>query len=749
MSDPILQALEAARGLVRQGKVHEATQLYGVILKHLPDNQAAKTELAALQGAARRSTAGPDRLQRVVSLHGEGCFAEALHEAQLLAADDPRSAIAANMIGVLSLNLGNREQAVDAFRRALALDPNMAEVEANLGTLLTEMGRPREALPHLQRAAAARPEAGGILSSLANVHSALGARDLAVEFYRRAIAADPTYPHAYSNLGAVLTSMGRFAEAEAAFGEALRLKPDFADGWLNYGHLLSALKRNREAENAFQAALSIHPALIAARTALGLLLADTGRAEAAADQYRLAADGDPSNLDLLARSLYMDAMICRWGGARDAGLARLASTDFTAAPDTAPSPFLLLTLLDDPQAQKRAASAFVAREAANVPGTDSIDARPGGDRIRLGYFSADFHGHATMYLMARLFELHDRDAFEVHAFSFSPQEDDAMRDRVIRNVDHFHEIGALSPEAAAAKARALGIDIAVDLKGFTRDSRAAIFLHRAAPVQVNYLGYPGTCGSDIWDYIIADRVIVPDGSEDDYAEKILFMPDSYQVNDDRRVIADRRFSRAECGLPEKGFVFCCFNNSYKITPVEFDIWMRLLRAVEGSVLWLLGTSEAAERNLRAEAARRGVEPARIVFAPRMPVPEHLARHALADLFLDTFIVNAHTTASDALWAGLPVLARPGKSFVSRVSASLLVAAGLPELVAASADDYEAEALQLARDPARLATLRSQLQHDPARLQLFDTQRYVRHLEEAYRRMVSNQRAGRAPEHIQI
>lgn len=749
MSDPIQQALAAARGLVAQGRPRDAAQLYAVILKHLPDNRDAQAELAALEDAERRADALTARFDAVARLHGEGRHHEALEIAEAIAADDPTSALAANMIGVLLLSLGEREKAVAAFRRTLALKPDFAEAEANLGTLLTEMGRPGEALPHLEAAAAARPDAPGILTGLANSRSALGDRGAAVALYRRAIAADPSFPHAHSNLGALLTAMGDHAGAEAAFRQALALKPDFADAWLNFGNLLKAMDLLDEAEAALRKALSINPQLMAARNALALLLADAGRAEEAADECRRASETDPSNLDLLARALYADAMICHWDETWQRGLRRLAATDFSSTPEKAPSPFVLLTLIDDPQAQKRAAAALVARERSTLAAPAVWSPRIGQGRIRVGYFSADFHGHATMYLMARLFDLHDRDAFEIHAFSFGPTGDDPMRDRLVGQVEHFHEVGAMGPEEIADLSRSLGIDIAVDLKGFTRDSRARTFLSRAAPIQVNYLGHPGTCGADDWDYIIADRAIVPEGSEADYAETIVVMPGSYQVNDDRRAISPRHFTRAECGLPDHGFVFCCFNNSYKITPREFAIWMRLLTAVEGSVLWLLATSQAAERNLKAEAARRGVDPARLVFAPRMPVPDHLARHALADLFLDTFAVNAHTTASDALWAGVPVLTRPGHSFVARVGASLVQAAGLPELVVATDEEYERTALTLAGDAGRLAALRARLSAAPASLPLFDTPCYTRHLEDAYRQMMDNLEAGNGPRPIHL
>jgi predicted O-linked N-acetylglucosamine transferase (SPINDLY family) len=360
----------------------------------------------------------------------------------------------------------------------------------------------------------------------------------------------------------------------------------------------------------------------------------------------------------------------------------------------------------------------------------------GHDKIRLGYYSADFHSHATAYLAAELFERHDRERFEVVAFSFGPSRpEDPMQRRLRGAFDEFLEVDRLSDAEVVRLSREREIDIAVDLKGFTQNERHRIFAYRAAPVQVNYLGYPGTLGAPYMDYLVADPILIPEMSREHYAEKIAYLPHSYQPNDRHRPIAERVFTRAELGLPEAGFVFCCFNNAYKITPETFDSWMRILQRVEGSVLWLLAGSE----NLRREAQARGVSGRRLVFAGRMDLPEHLARLRLADLFLDTLPYNAHTTASDALWAGLPVLTCLGESFAGRVAASLLNAVGLPELITHSREQYEA----LACDPRRLGELRARLAENRSRAPLFDTALFTRHLEDAYLQMYRREQ----PEHL--
>src|SRR5262249_26195466 len=365
-------------------------------------------------------------------------------------------------------------------------------------------------------------------------------------------------------------------------------------------------------------------------------------------------------------------------------------------------------------------------------------------RIRVAYLSADFYDHATACLMAGLFERHDRSRFETFAISFSPDDGTAMLTRLKRSFDRFIDVRTRDDNDVATLVRELEIDIAVNLKGFTQGSRTRIFAKRSAPVQVSYLGFPGTMGASYIDYIIADRFLIPPDQRHGYTENVVYLPGSYQVNDRDRKIADRIVSRAEAGLPETGMVFCCFNNSFKITPDVFDVWMRLLREIDGSVLWLLQGNASAPANLRREAEARGVSGERLIFAVRAPLDDHLARHRLADLFLDTRHYNAHTTASDALWAGLPVLTCAGETFASRVAGSLLRAVGLPELVTHSLADYEALAFRLARDPEMLAGLTQKLARNRETYPLFDTARSTRHLEAALVTMWERHQRGEKP-----
>ncbi len=373
----------------------------------------------------------------------------------------------------------------------------------------------------------------------------------------------------------------------------------------------------------------------------------------------------------------------------------------------------------------------------------------GPGRIRVGYFSADFHDHATLYLMSGLARCHDRARFEISAYSYGATRSGEMRERLAADVDRFVDVREMPDRKVAALAREHGLDIAIDLKGYTQHARSGMFALRPAPVQINYLGYPGTMGADFMDYILADPVVIPAAERPFYSEKVIYLPHSYQPNDDARRIAETRTTRADFGLPERGFVFCCFNNNYKIRRREFDIWMRLLARVEGSVLWLLRSNEWAERNLRREAEARGIAGDRLVFAAPLPHDEHLARQRHADLFVDTFHYNAHTTASDALWGGLPVVTLAGRQFAARVAASLLTAVGLPELIAGTEDAYEALILDLATDAGRLAALREKLARNRLEQPLFDTERYTRDFEKALEIAWERYRAGLDPDDIRV
>jgi predicted O-linked N-acetylglucosamine transferase (SPINDLY family) len=567
----------------------------------------------------------------------------------------------------------------------------------------------------------------------------------AMESYRRALDLKPGFAEAHNNLGNAHKDEGSFHEAVESYRRAAELKPGYPEAHYNLGITLEELGSSQRAAVCLKRAIALRPDYAEAHFRLGSLLADRDHREAALACYRRALEIKPDYANALAKKLRQQAHLCDWKlwGEFDAVATTLGIEGEAVAP------FTLLALEDHP-ARHRLRAENIARElfkAISLPARPRPPTRPA--RLRIGYFSADFRAHAVMYLMARLLEVHDRGRFAIFAYSYGQEETDAMRERVKQSVDCFRDVKNRPSREIAALARADGIDIAIDLQGYTGNTQSDIFSFRPAPVQINYLGYPGTMGSDFYDYIIADDVVIPERERDSYSEQIIYLPHSYLVSDDTRAISERHLSRSEFGLPEEGFVFCCFNGHYKISPREFDIWMRLLNRIDGSVLWLR-SSRWAEDNLRREAEVRGVAGERIIFAGHVEgMDEHLARHRLADLFLDTFNFNSHTTASDALWAGLPVVTKAGRGFAARVSASLLTALGLPELITETEDGYEALALDLARNRDKLDAIRLKLAKNRRSEPLFDTELFARHLESAFEQAYELYFRGERPRTIRV
>jgi predicted O-linked N-acetylglucosamine transferase (SPINDLY family) len=564
--------------------------------------------------------------------------------------------------------------------------------------------------------------------------------------YRDILRRDPNHFDALHLCGVAALQARRTAEGVALVRDAIALHAGVAEAHGNLANGLRELRRFEEALPSFDRAIALKPNDAQLHRDRAMTLQNLGRHAEALAGLADAVALQPDLEFAPGMIVHTRMLMCDWDGL-DHDLAALIER--VARGDKAAMPFTVIAWSDSPRLQRQAAEIYVRAKCPANATLPPIARHPPHERLRVGYFSADLHNHATAWLAAELFERHDPASFELTAFAWGSDGEDAMRARLVAGFDRFIDVRDRSDRDVAALARELQIDIAVDLKGFTKDFRTGIFACRAAPVQVSYLGYPGTMGADYIDYIVADPPLIQDAEQQHYAEKIVWLPDSYQVNDSRRRIADRTPTRAEADLPPEGFVFCCFNQSLKITPAVFAGWMRILRQVEGSVLWLFQDNDAAVANLRAAAAGHGIDPGRLVFAARQPLPDHLARHRLADLFLDTAPYNAHTTASDALWAGLPVLTRMGATFASRVAASLLHAVGLPELITTTPDAYEALAVALATNPDALAALRQTLARNRPTAALFDTARFTTHLESAYRTMAARYQAGLPPDHIRV
>jgi protein O-GlcNAc transferase len=642
--------------------------------------------------------------------YSRGCaLAQLGRAAEAIAAFDAALAAMPRMLPAL-INRGNvlhglarLEAALESFERALRLDPADPGALYNRGNVLKDLGRLEEALESYDRVLAQNRRSVELLNNRGNVLRELGRRGAALEAYEQALQLQPDAVEPLNNRGTVLLDLGRVREALACFERVLRLKPDFAVALDNYATALRIDARPEEAARTYAELLRVAPQFKGVRTNLH----------------------------------HARALCCDWSG-HAASVAAVVESMRAGAPG---NPLLQLAVSDDVALQRRSAAAFAAAEgwsAARAPLWRGE--RYGHERLRLAYVSADLCEHPVSYLLAGVLEQHDRGRFETIAVALRPAQPSPFGERVRRAFDRFIDVSSMSDPEIATLLRGLEVDIAVDLMGYTHHGRPGVLARRPAPLQVNYLGYPGGMGVPFIDYLIADRFVIPPATAAGYQEQIVFLPECFQPNDDLREIAGVP-PREAAGLPAQGLVLCSFNNSYKLNPTMFGIWMRVLRAVPGSVLWLAPDSPTAADNLRREAAQRGVDPQRLVLGRRLPYAEHLARLAHADLFLDTLPFNAGTTASDALWAGVPVLTCAGEAFAARMAASLLKAAGLPELITYNLEDYERVALDLALRPERLAALRARLAADRGSCALFATARYCRHLEAAYAAMQARHERG--------
>ena len=684
-------------------------------------------------------------IRQGVPLHELGRLDEArvLYEEALRL--QPRHAKALHLLSLIAFQVNQRERAAALIGEALLIDPQSAAAHDHRGNALVALGQYEAAIASYDRAIELKTDYAEAHYNRGSALLDTQRYETAVASFDSAIACKADYLEAHYNRGLALACLQRHAAAIAGYDQAIALRPDFAMAHASRGLVLFGLGEHEAAIASYDAALAITPSDAHIHYQRGNALRALGRLEAAIASFDQALALDSDYPFLHGLRLHTRMQICEWDGfaTEFSELAGRLDQGRAASP-----PFPVLTLIGSPPAQKYAAQIW-CREVCPPNGALSpIPRYAGRNKIRVGYFSADFRDHAVSILMAGVFENHDRSRFEVTAFSLGPATRDEVRRRLEGSFDRFIEAQHLSDRDIALLARSMQIDIAIDLGGFTEGCRTNIFALRAAPLQVSYIGYLGTMSAEYMDYLIADSTIIPLDHREHYSEKIIYLP-SYQANDAQRRIADREFTRAELGLPETAFVFCCFNGNFKIMPDIFASWMRILARVPDSVLFLYAGNAAAEANLRKEAVRAGISAARLVFGGRLPNPEYLARYRAADLFLDTLPYNAGATASDALWAGLPVLTRIGGTFAGRVAASLLEAVGLPELITSTEDEYEALAVDLAIHPPRLAELRHRLAVNRRAAPLFDTRLFTRHLETAYQQIHRRYLADLPTDHVVV
>lgn len=711
--------LEAAFLLHQQGRLDEAAVIYQDLIAADPNHYEALHFL----GTIRATRGGLDEARALIE--------------RSLSAPVLNIPFLENYAAVL-FQIGDYQAAADACAKGLAINSANANLAYINAVSLYKLNRLADALAQFDAVLSVQPNHLAAINEKGSVLAQLKRYDAALICVDRALALNPQFAEAQLNKGNICFNLNRPKEALAAYEKALSLNPRLADAWLGLGNLYRTLGRHDGAFAAYDKALAINSDMAGAWLGRGNVLIELKRYDEAFAAFDRAFALNPGMEFVEGSRLQAKLIVCDWTDL-EAEISHLIASVRAGAPACTPFTFLCVPALPADLLQ-------CAKSYAPVPSPAirRSDITP-HDRIRLAYLSADFREHPVAFLTAGMFERHDKSRFETTAISLTAPEDTAVRRRLAEAFEHFIDAPGQSDQELAELIRRREIDILVDLMGYTLNNRRNVLARRVAPIQVNYLGYPATMGTDFMDYIIADRTVIPQEHFKYYSEKVVWLPDTFQVNDRQREIAEPTPTRRECGLPESGVVFCCFNSTHKILPEMFDVWMRLLRAVEGSVLWLGQGNSFAAANLRREAERRGVAPSRLIFAPRTQhLSDHLARHRQADVFLDTIPYNAHTTGSDALWAGVPIVVCPGETYCARGTASYLKALGLDELIAGSLKDYEALALKLAREPDALRALKDKLARNRDTFPLFDTERFTRHIEAAYATMWQHFQRGEPP-----
>lgn len=684
-------------------------------------------------------------IDAIATLIERGDFVGAERRAQAALQNAVPHAEVWRLLAIAQLQSGKRDAAMRSLEQALRLDPRSIDVLCNLATLQSMSGNLGDAQATLQRALALAPDHPVVLTSLGRVLYARGDLDGAASCFERSIGAGVPPAAALINLANTRIAQSRWIDAEANLRRSLALDPQSADGWYLLGFLYERQGKLRDAVAPYEKSLALQARAHTAHN-LGLVLDQLGDWPGAVNMMQRAVQLDPNLLEATAQLAFGKRRLCDWSGLEQLSAHMRRAVD-AGAPGITPFSFLAEDVT--PAQQLRCARLFARQFApgARPPRPMRAD---GNRELRVGFVSSGFNRHATGLLIVELIERLRASPLRTVAFATTAGDGTQLRERLVAAFDEFHEVTLQPPAHIAARIQTAGVDVLIDLDGYCMGSVPQLFALRAAPVQVNWLAYPGSLGAPWYDYLIADRFLIPPGQRAHYDEKIAYLPRCYQPTDTTRIVAAAA-SRAACGLPVDAFIYCCFNNTWKITPPRFASWMRILGAVPNSVLWLLDGppgSGIAER-LRAVARAHGIAAERLVFGAKVEHGEYLARLRRADLFLDTHPYNAHTTASDALYAGCPVLTRPGDTFASRVAGSINAQLGLAELNAKGDDEYERTAVELAQQPTRLDALRNRIADPAIRKRLFDMQAYARDFAELLARIAERARRGEAAQDIEL
>ena len=766
----ILAELKKALQYHQSGQLHKAQEIYKTILDINPNHSDSLHLLGVIAHQAGKSDIAVNLINKAIQ-------------------NNPKNAVYYYNLGYVFLDQGDSVEAASCFQKALDIRPDYAEAYHNLGYAFHDQGRLVEAISYYQKALNIKPDYAEAYNNMGNAFRDQGNSVEAISCYQKAVEIKPDFVEAYNNMGNAFRGQGKLVEAISSFQKALNIKSDYAEAYNNMGNafqdqgdLLQAIScyqkaleikpdyskaytnmgnafRDQgklvEAISCYKKALEIQPEFAGAYTNMGNAFQDQGKSVEAISCYQKALEIKPEFAEPYSELFHQLQRTCTWQKlqAMTAKLDNLTKEALDSGKKTAESPFISLsrhTDLSRNLAIARSWSREISRAMSNLKIHFSFDGRRSAKtRVAIGYLSNDFRDHPMAHLMLGLFGLHNRDEFEIFCYSYGEDDGSQYRARIQRDSDKFVDLRHLNHAEAARCIYEDQVDILVDLKGYTGGGRLEICALRPAPIQVRYLGLAGTTGADFFDYIITDRIVTPEDHASYYSENFVYLPHCYQVNDHTQAICDKDWKRLDFGLPEGSFVFCSFNQGYKIEPLMFNSWMNILGQVPEAVLWMPRLGETAEKNLRQEAEVRGVKPARLIFAERLPKNEHLARLRLADMALDTRIVSGAATTSDSLWAGVPVITLQGNNFASRMSSSILRGIGLSETIAHSLEDYEAFAVRLALNPSELQTTRQRLAKNRLTEPLFDTSRFAKNLEKAYKGMWEFFVAGERPQQIKV
>ena len=758
MSSYLQKNIRQAEKYLKINEYAKAESIYKEILKKFPQNLKAKNALNNLATINKNISASiykKEQLQGLLKHYNRQEFALVLEKANGILKLYPEEIDVYNIQGAASAAMGNFKNAINYYQEITKIKPNSATAYFNIAVMYDSLNLPENAIKYYNEAIRNQPKYADAYNNIGSAHIKLDNFDKALEAYNKVIELTPNHAYAHNNLGNIYIRKKMYQKAIKSFKNAIFFDAKYADAFNNLGDAYLEIDNIREGHIAYEKAVAIDPNHVKALIKLGYLHEGNKKHKRAINVYKKILALQPTNETILVKLNFQQSFMCEF----DTIKTYKTKIKKAGTKTNHIAPLSMMPFDDAPERQKLRAELYVNRlypeKSIKLNFKDhkmlkDFEPKVNTNKIRLGYVSADFNSHAVSYLIAGLIESHNRDNFEVFGYSLDSKNSDKMNHRMRKAFDKYIECDDLSNEEVALRIKREDIDILVDLNGHTLGSRTGIFAYRPSKIQINFLGFPGTMGASYIDYIISDYTVIPDKFKEFYNEKIIRLPHTYMPTDNKRIIADKLITRKEMGLPQKGIIFCCFNNSYKISHIEFDIWMRILSKIKDSILWLkIDNNDTARENLRNAALKRGVDPSRIIFAEYLSMEEHLARYALADIFLDTFNYNAHTTACDSLWAGTPIVTKSGKSFVSRVAGSLLTAIDIPELITNSELEYENLILKLASSPDNLKKIKQKLHENISIKPLFDTKKYTHYLETAFIKAFTNHSSGNKPIDIDI